>query len=129
VAAPPDFFVILDAARGEDGTLSSPFPDKSWQGLTSRDIVSGASSLKTSDGKERIMSSNMTRRPATKVILVSTLSLLAPIAAITVDAQPASDASVILVHQGKLYIVPDLRLREAALSHEMMLPPAANDRQ
>jgi hypothetical protein len=74
------------------------------------------------------MSSDMTRRPARRVILVSALSLLAPIAAITADAQRVSDASVILVHQGKLYIVPDQCLREAALSPEMTLPPAANDR-
>jgi hypothetical protein len=74
------------------------------------------------------MSSNMTMRPATKVILVSTLSLLAPIAAITADAQPASDASVILAYQGKLYTVPDQQLREATLSPEMTLPRVANDR-
>jgi hypothetical protein len=56
------------------------------------------------------------------------LSLLAPIAAITADTQSASGASVILVYRGKLYIAPDQRLREAALSCEMTLPSVANDR-
>jgi hypothetical protein len=74
------------------------------------------------------MSSNMTTHPATKVILVPTLSLLAPIAAITADAQSARDTSVILVYRGKLYIVPGQRLREATLSREMTLPAVVNDR-
>jgi hypothetical protein len=46
--------------------------------------------------------------------------------AIIAGAQPLSDAGIVLLYQGKLYIVPDKRLGDGKMMSTMVMPSAPN---
>jgi hypothetical protein len=46
--------------------------------------------------------------------------------AITAGAQPVSGASIILIYQGNLYIVPDKRLGDGKMASDMVRSSASN---